>query len=234
MDPEERERRVRHRVDEPADEMTPLGPKHEVVAPERHDPRLHRGVRQCGEPVGVDASTDDDACGLDRPGTRLHERDPATPGETDDLAPEQELTARGPNVVGVRLRHASEVDHRGLGRVQRADTGDVRLQLAQPLGADQLDTRDAVRERPAMELLETGELGGVGRDDDLPAAQDRDPALVAVREQGRRALDAELRLERTGGVVDAAMDDTTGMARLVRAGRDLLVEDGDAGLRAPC
>ena len=112
------------------------------------------GPRRCSErrpePVCVDASTHDDPSGLDRPGARLHEGRRAAPGETDHLAVEQELSARGQYVVGERCRHAREVDHGRLGRVQRADAGDMRLQLAEPLGADQLYTRDAARDRAAM------------------------------------------------------------------------------------
>jgi hypothetical protein len=111
--------------------------------------------------------------------------------------------------------------------VQRASPGDVRFQLAQPLGTDQLDRRNAVRKRPAVQLLEPRQLALVGCDDHLPAAEDRDPALVAVGEQGSGALDAELRLQRPGGVVDASVDDTARVARLVRTRHGFLVDDAD-------
>ena len=104
---------------------------------------------------------------------------------------------------------------------------DVGLELAQPLGADQLGVGNAVRERPPLELLEARELGDARRDDDLPATEDGNPALVAVREQPFRALHAEPRLERAGRVVDAAVDDTRRMAGLVTRDRGLLVEDGE-------
>ena len=45
--------------------------------------------------------------------------------------------------------------------MERLDPGDVRLELAQPLGPDQLDAGHAVRDRPAVQLGEARPLGVV-------------------------------------------------------------------------
>ncbi len=183
------------------------------------------------KPVGVDAGADDDPRGLDLAGRRLDHGRPCSPREAHHVASEQKLPARPTHVVRIRLRHPREVDDRGLGRVQRCDSRGVRLELGEPLRADQLDARDAVRKRAAVELEEPRALLLTRRDDDLAAPEHRDPACVAIREQPLGAAHAEPRLERARRVVDAAVDDPARAAGLVRADDRLLVEDGDRGAR---
>ena len=69
------------------------------------------------------------------------------------LPVEEELAARVRHVPPVRLGDQGEVDDGGLRRVHCADAGDVGLDLAQSLRPDQLDARNAVRDRATMELL---------------------------------------------------------------------------------
>ena len=98
---------------------------------------------------------------------------------------------------------------------------------------DQLDVRHAVRERAAVQLVEPRQLVLAGGDDDLAAAQHRDAALVAVREQALRAGDAEPRLERAGGVVDPAVDDAARAPGLVGSDGRFLVEHRKPEPRPP-
>jgi hypothetical protein len=107
----------------------------------------------------------------------------------------------------------------------------VRLELGEPLGADQLDAWDAVRERPAVELEQARALFLARRDDDLAAPEHRDPTRVAVGEQPLGAAHAQPRLQRARRVVDATVDDAARAAGLVRPHGRLLVEDGDRGSR---
>ncbi len=234
VDAEERELRVRHGIDEAPHQMAALGLQHEVVAAERHDARLRGRTGQRREAIGVDASADDHALCLDVPAAGLDHRHLPASLETDHLAAEQELAPGGADVVGERLRDAPEVDDRRLGRVQRLHPRDVRLELADPVGPDQLGSRHAVLERAPVELLEPWDLRVVGGDDHLPAAQDRDPALLAVGEDPRRSLDAEPCLERAGRVVDPAVDDTARVAGLVRRDDRLLVEHRDPCIGTAC
>ena len=78
-----------------------------------------------------------------------------------------------------------------------------------------------------MELVEPPGLLLARCHDDLAAAEHRDAALVAVREQPRRTDDAEPSLERAWHVVDAAVDDPARATGLVRAHCGLLVEHRD-------
>src|SRR5436190_22319257 len=99
--------------------------------------------------------------------------------------------------------------------MERAEPRHVRLEFPQALGADALDVRDAVRERPPLELLQSGKLGPVGGDYDLAAAENRDALRLAVLDHPGRACDAQLRLQRARRVVHAPMDDAARVAGLV-------------------
>src|SRR5262249_14794698 len=68
-------------------------------------------------------------------------------------------------------------------------------------------------------------------DDDLAAADDLDPVLLAEVDHQVLAFDAELRLEGARLVVDAGVDDAAVVAGLVRAELRLLLEDDQP--RAP-
>jgi hypothetical protein len=100
----------------------------------------------------------------------------------------------------------------------------ARATLPQPLRADQLQAGNAVGGAAAMQLLESWQLVLGRRDDDLAAALVRDAAFVAVRRQRRRALHAQACLQRSGGVVDARMDDAAVATGLMPRDLRLLVE----------
>ena len=98
------------------------------------------------------------------------------------------------------------------------------LELPQALRTDQLEPGNTVRNATPVELLESRQLIGRGRDDHLAAPLVRDAVLVAVCGQRRRALDAQPRLERPGSVVDAGMDDAAVATCLMPRDLPLLVE----------
>ncbi len=179
------------------------------------------------------AGADDDLARLDVAAGRFDDGRAAATDEPDDLAAEQQLASRGAHVLRVCVGDPREVDDRRLRRVERPDARGVRLELAQPLRPDQLDARHAVRERAAVELVEPRQLVLARRDDDLAAAEHRDAALVAVREQPLRAVDAEPRLERAGRVVDAAVDDAARAPGLVARRRSAPCRAPRAAARPP-
>ena len=144
---------------------------------------------------------------------------------------EQDLTSPLPHVVRIRCGDEGEIDRERLGRMERAQPRDVRLELAQTLGPDLGDTRHAVGTTAPVQLVEPRELRLVGGDDHLAAAQHGDLSLLAVADQPFCALRAETRLERARRVVDATVDDPAGTAGLVQADLRLLVEDGDPQAR---
>ena len=224
VDAEKRERGIGNGIDEPADEVAPFRLEDEVVAAERDDPRLGRRAGERRDAIRVDTCADDHPVCLDLTDRGRHDRPARAADESRDRVPEERLAAPLAHVPGVFLGDAREVDDGGLRRVERPDAVHVGLELAEALAPDQLDTRHAVRERPAVQLVEPRELVVGGRDDHLAAAQDGNSPLLAVGEQACRPVDAEPRLERARRVVDAAVHDPTRATGLVAAHRRLLVE----------
>src|ERR1035438_1908458 len=88
------------------------------------------------------------------------------------------------------------------------------LQLSDSVRVDASQTGHPVGPAPAFELVQTCQLGGVGRDDHLPAADARDAALLAVVIHLARSLHAQARLQRAGLVVDAGVDNAGVVAAL--------------------
>jgi hypothetical protein len=113
--------------------------------------------------------------------------------------------------------------------MQATDAGHIGLDLLQVSLVDELDTRDAVRLRPPMKLVESIELRLCRRNDELAAALVRDALLVAVPVQLGAALDAEASLQRARRVVDPGVDDPAVATGLVRGDPRLLLQDAHAG-----
>ena len=197
--------------------MAALGPQHEVVAAERHDARLRRARRSA--PRGG------------RRG-RLRRRPPARPRRlrrrSGSRSPPRVARDRATSRPSRSTPPAARTSSANASATRPKSTTDVSGECSACTPAT-WGSSSCIRSGPissapgtpfaserAVELLEPWDLRVVGGDDDLPAAQDRDPALVTVGEHPRRALDAEPRLERAGRVVDAAVDDAARMARLVR------------------
>jgi hypothetical protein len=92
--------------------------------------------------------------------------------------------------------------------VQGGYAAGMRLDLGDLVGCQPAKVRDLVGEAASLELIQSRQLLVAGGDDQLAIASRLDPALVAVVVEQPRALDAEPRLERSGRVVDAGVDDT--------------------------
>src|SRR5439155_4354353 len=132
-------------------------------------------------------------------------------------------------VLGVGGRDSLKIRGPRVGRVQRGDPARVGLETLDLRCVDVAQARHAVGPSPPPELLEPGQLRGVGGDDQLAAAIDGDAALLAVVIQLARALDAEPRLQRARRVVDAGMDDARVVSGLVRADLALALQYAHRG-----
>src|SRR3954452_11398229 len=108
----------------------------------------------------------------------------------------------------------------------------MRLDLAQPLGPDLLETRHAVRECPLAKSREPLHLRFVERDDELAAPLHRDVVHPGERFDQRLAVATQLRLQRPRRVVQPGMQDAAVVPGLVRRELRLLLEDREAELRA--
>jgi len=98
------------------------------------------------------------------------------------------------------------VDDAGRRRLERRDAGELRLELAGLARLQHAQVRDAVGARLSVELLQAGDLPRIGGDDQLAAAPVDDAAPLEVGVQRGPARDAQPRLERARGVVDAGVD----------------------------
>ena len=121
--------------------------------------------------------------------------------------------------MGVRARDSGEVDDPGARRVQPGDSARVRLERFDAVRVDPAQTRYPVGLPAPLQLIEPAQLGGVGRDDHLPARLVGDSVLLAVLVQLARALDAQPRLQRAGRVVDARVNHPRVVTRLMGADR---------------
>ena len=101
------------------------------------------------------------------------------------------------------------------------------------LAGDPAQALDAVGDAAALELVELRPLRLRDRDDQLAGAAGRQPARLAVVEELARALGAEARLERAGGVVDARVQDAGVVPGLMEARDRLALEHRDGAVGLP-
>ena len=232
---EERQRRVRHGVDQAADQVGALRREPQVGAAERDDARVGVGAGQPREAVRPGAGAEHgEAASSSPPAWRSTTRRPPVPSrrahlDARDARAAVDLAARRPHVVGQRVRDAGEVDDRRRGRVQRRDAGGVRLDLAQPVRVEPAQARGRRSpRRGAASSSSPGSSDSSRRDDHLAAALVGDAARVAVLGQLAHALDAQARLQRAGHVVDAGVGDARVVAGLVVGEPVLALEHDDA------
>ena len=105
-------------------------------------------------------------------------------------------------------------DSRG-GHDQGLQAGGVRFDLAQFFWTDHAQAGQAVGFSALAQFFETREFVGFGRDDYFAADFVRDVVLAAELDHGGGAGDAESRLQRTGLVVEAGVDDAAVVSALV-------------------
>src|SRR5215218_2248918 len=99
------------------------------------------------------------------------------------------------------------------------------LHLVQLLPLQAAQPRDSVGVTAALKLVESGQLPGVARHDQLAAAFVRDLSLVAEVVELACPRDAQLSLQRAGSIVDAPVDYATVVAGLVAGDLGLPLED---------
>ena len=117
------------------------------------------------------------------------------------------------------------------GECSAATPARVRLQLRQLAAVQPPQPRHAVGAPAALELRQGGQLVRLGGDHHLAAALVLDAVALAVLVQEPRALHAQPRLQRPGGVVDAGVHHAAVAAGLVRGQLGFLLEHPDRQAR---
>ena len=229
MDAEERELRVRHRVDQAPHQVPPLRPEQIVLAPEGDDADVRRRPGEPGHHVGVEARAVDEPARADLEARGRQREALGAVARGQDAGAGLDGGAGLDQLAREVGGHRAVVDDGGRGGVDGADGGGVRLQLAQAVPVDQGEAGDGVGRAALEESLETRQLGRLGGDDDLAHALDADTLARAELRQEPGALDAEAGLERAGPVVDPRVDDAAVVTGLVLAESRLLLQDHEAG-----
>ena len=110
-------------------------------------------------------------------------------------------------IAAQRQHIAVAVDDAGFRRVQRADAGELRLQRARGIAADQFQALDAVDAALHLDLPDLVELRLVGGDDELAAFAMRHAMRDTEFVEPAPPAHAVAPAQRAGGVIHAAMDD---------------------------
>ncbi len=123
-----------------------------------------------------------------------------------------------------------EVADAGRPDVYGGEAPHLRLVL-HDLGRAQLPHRDPVLPAALHEGVQAGQLGAVGRDDQLAGDGMRDAVLGAELDHLGGAPHGVARLEGAGAVVDAAVDDAAVAAGLMPGGARFLLQHRDTCAR---
>ncbi len=222
MHPEERKRRVRHRIHQSPHQ---LGPGQRVVlAPERNDPHLGLVPRHPGHLVAV------------QPGT-VHQHPP--PHDVAACGPYGDPQLR-PSVDALDLRAVPDLRPGRLGQlpgdpdevtdasrpdVYGGEPAHLRFVLGD-LGDAQLPYRNAVLPAALHQRVQPRQLRALRRDDQLAGDGVRDAVLRAELDHLGGAAHGVPRLQRARPVVDPAVDDPAVAPRLMPGGTRLLLQHG--------
>ena len=159
-------------------------------------------------------------------GGRFDDRLPGVAANRGDAGAGDDLAAALADDRGEPPRDLRVVDDARLGHVDRGNPGTVRLDLAQPLGADPFAAH-AVGRAVGERLLELRKLLLLDRDNHLAAHFPRNALARAELFHRRFARAAVLRPQRTGAIVDAGMEHARVAARLMLGDDVFLFEDDD-------
>ena len=154
-------------------------------------------------------------------------------GPAEQVSPAQHDAAARFDEAQQRPDERLGLDPSRRGRPQRGVRGDVRLVLPDERGGHDLQPADAVRRAAAFQRFERADLLLGGRHDELAAPVVGDLVRRAERVQPLGPLDAQLRLQRPGGIVDPGVDDAAvvGAGLHARAGMAFGDRHGQPGVR---
>ena len=157
-----------------------LGPHGQVLAAERHDPRVGLAVDPARDAVGLQPGADDEpvdavrlAAGHDDERRRRPAGSPVTAADVPYVAP------GGPQLARHRLGDGGVVGDRGGRRVQGGQPGRMRLELADLAGVDPTQARHAVLPGRPLQRVQAADL--VRRRPRRPACRRRRRAARARR-----------------------------------------------------
>ena len=232
---QEREARIRHRVDQVLHLVLALLSEVVVVAAEADDLLLHLGAILAREAIALQPTAEDHvARGVRAFGGAHH-------GVLACLIGSQELLTQAHAAVGLTcgrdaghlLGGTPEIDDAGAAHTHPGDALTVRLDLADLLWSDPFHAFDAVGDAGVVDLLQARQFVLVGGHDEFAAYIVLNAMLLGEGDEFAASGNTILGLEAAGLVVDAAVDDPAVVAGLVIGERFLLFEQQDAQVGEP-
>lgn len=224
MDPKEREGRVRHGVDEVADEVLAGGLEHVVFPSEGDDASLALFAGEGGDAVAVEPGAVDQEVGLELAIEPPAGFDPSDGGAGPDLG------ASGSEALDHGVADVLVVDDALLRDAERLDPGGVGFDLADLFRAEEFQAGQAVLLAAGVEVVEAREFGLFGGDDELAADLVADAVLLAKGHHLADAVDGHTGFSRAWLVVETSVEDPGVVAGLVPADAGFFLEDGDPGM----
>ena len=199
-----------------------------ILPAEGHNDRARFGARQPGDPVAVEAGAVDRSARGEVALGCLDHCLATPPRETSDLGSHDDISAACLHKRGVFLRDGNVVGDSRRRHMQGANSGAVRLNLAQLFRAEDGKVGDAIGHASPVKLLERGQLVFAGSDHHLAANFMGDAVFPAECHHCGCPLHAGLGFEGAGLVVEARMDHPAVVAGLVGGNPVLLLDDQQA------
>ena len=218
---------VGHGVDEVADEVARFGGELVILATEGNDPDVVSRVGERGDAVAKKAGAIDEVGTFEF--TFRGFEDPTAEVVVDglDAGVFLEGATEAFDFVHKRVADRLVIDDPFLRNAQGCEAGGVGFDFSELGGAEPLEAFEAVLLAACFQFAEAGDFGFVGGDDDLPADVVGDGVLAAEFGHEPDSTDCELGLQRTGLVIEAAVEDAAVVRALVAAGSVFFFKDAD-------
>src|SRR3990172_4313010 len=200
---------------------------------ERTPRKGKRGAGGGGNTVGMKSGGGDDALREEVTGFGVKPQRPVLAPEPEEPGARADVAARFLDRRCHLLGDGAEGDDPRRGGVDRGHASSVRLDLTKLLRRNRAKPGNSVLPPPLQKRLEPWSLLFGGRDDDFPRELEGNAILFAKAHHLRRPPDGNARLERAGLVVDARVEDSAIVPRLVEPDFGLFLQDQDRGARLP-
>ncbi len=224
VDAEEREGGVGDGVNEMIDEELAGGFEEIVFAAEGDDAGVAAFPGEGGDAVAVEAGAVDEEIGL-----VLAVEDPAW-FDFGDGGARENLGAGAPQEGDHGVADVLVVDNSFFGDAEGEEAGGVGFDFADLFGGKEAEAAEAVLLAAGVEVVEAGEFGGVGGDDEFAADFVADGVLLTEGEHLADAVDGEAGFGGAGFVIEAGVEDSGVVAGLMAADDGFLLKDGDLGV----
>lgn len=218
---EEGEGGVGDGVDEVVDEVLAGGFEEIVFAAEGDDAGVTALAGEGGDAVAVEAGAVNEEVGL-----MFAVEDPARFNFGDGCVCEDLGT--GSSQEGDHgVADVLVVDDAFFGDAEGKEAGGMGFDFADLFRGEEAQTVESVLLAAGEEVVEAGEFGRIGSDDEFAADFMADGVLLAEGEHLANAVDGEASLGGAGLVVEAGVEDSGVVAGLVAADGGFLFKDGD-------